>query len=50
VILDSPGAGAPFRVVERHPKDSAQFNCLVTCEDESPGDDAFLRKGYTFYY
>jgi hypothetical protein len=26
VILESPGPGTPFRVVERHPTDSAHFN------------------------
>jgi hypothetical protein len=50
VILESPGPGVPFHVVEHHAKDSSHFDCLVTCQDESPGDDAFLRKGYTFYY
>jgi hypothetical protein len=49
-ILDSPGPGVPFHVAERHPKNPAIFDCLITCQDEPPADDVFLREGYTFYY
>jgi hypothetical protein len=48
VLLQSRGPDTPFRVVERHTRDSEKFDCLVTCMDELPGDDVFLREGNTF--
>ncbi len=50
VVLQSAGPGIPFHVVQRDAKDLGYLNCLITCDDESPDDDAFLREGYTFYY
>jgi hypothetical protein len=50
VLLGSSSPDTPFHVLERHPVDPKKFDCLVTCMDESPGEDAFLRKGNTFYY
>jgi hypothetical protein len=50
VLLESPGPGAPFRVMQRHPRDPRKFDCLVTCMDGPPSDDVFLREGNPFYY
>jgi len=50
VILESGGSGLPFRVVERHAEDLHYLDALVTLSWDSPGDDVFLREGYTFYY
>jgi hypothetical protein len=51
VILASPAPGAPFRVKERHASDPANNSILVTyAGPDTPGDDAFLRDGYTFNY
>jgi hypothetical protein len=50
VILESAGTGVPFHVLERHPEDRKNFNCLVTCQMEPPDDNVFLRTGRTFYY
>jgi hypothetical protein len=47
VLLESSGPDAPFRVVERHAKAPRKFDCLVTCMDEPPSDDVFLREGTT---
>ena len=50
VILESGGSGLPFRVVERHAEDFRYLDALVTLSWDLPGDDVFLREGYTFYY
>jgi hypothetical protein len=50
VILASSGPGVPFHVAQRHAKDPKSFDCLVTCQDEPPADDVFLREGNTFHY
>jgi hypothetical protein len=50
-ILQSQGAGFPFQVKERHARDKDSNAILVTyCGPDTPGDDAFLRDGYTFHY
>jgi hypothetical protein len=51
VILSRPVLGVPFRVKERHAIDPADSSILVTyAGPDTPGDDAFLRDGYTFNY
>lgn len=50
VILESRRPEQPFHVVRRHPVDRAKFDCLVTCMDEAPGDDVFLRQGDPINY
>ena len=48
VILQSPHVNAPFRVVKRHAFGPGAHIGLVTCTDEAPTDDTFLREGYTY--
>lgn len=51
VVLESPGPGVAFHVKERHARDKDSRSILVTyCGSDTPGDDRFLRDGYTFHY
>jgi hypothetical protein len=50
VILESPSAGLPFHVTERHSGDVIPSEALVTFNEKPPGDDIFLREGYSFRY
>jgi hypothetical protein len=52
VILETAGAGFPFHVKQRHPKNKDADSILVTYSgaNEPGSDDAFLRDGYPFHY
>ena len=50
VILESPGPGIAFRVVERHPVGVGAQVGLVSFGQAPEDEDRFLREGYRFYY
>ncbi len=50
VILESSGSNAPLHVAESHLDNPHGFDCLVTCDPNSKGDDVFLSGGNTFRY
>jgi hypothetical protein len=50
VLLESPGPGVAFRVVERHPMDTGAHVGLVSVVQAPEDEDRFLREGYRLYY